>query len=304
MTSLQRCANPRRSPPGRDVQSWPRCAGHCECARCRLEAIARARPMRMRSVAPAMHAEWLPPAALPVAVLVLLFLGPGPNFLLALLSVFVLLAGCAMLWRPGEAPVFLFIFAYQWLQASARIFHANVKGVDVAAIAYADGQVTLATILSLIVLLALSLGFRLGMGPWQPQDARGCLLAGRDASVPLYFRLYAYAWLGATAAHSLAYFAPGLRQPLIAAAGLKWHSSGCLPTLRSSIRAEPELSAGGFRLRIRQRRRWLFRRFPDGLLRCHRGHGCGRNPDDGRAHRCRFCPLCSAAVSRCHLERP
>src|SRR5262249_31955031 len=80
--------------------------------------------------APARRAR-LPPATLPIAAALLLFGAAGPNFLLALLSIAVLIAGCLLLWRPGESPILLFTFAYPWLQGSVAIFHANLLGIDV-----------------------------------------------------------------------------------------------------------------------------------------------------------------------------
>src|SRR5262245_22637696 len=91
----------------------------------------------------------LPPATLPI-VLVLLALGAaGPNFHLALVSVAVLILGCVLLWRQGEPPILLFTFAYPWLQGSVAIFHANWLDLDVNDYAPYQGDMHSAIVMSL-----------------------------------------------------------------------------------------------------------------------------------------------------------
>lgn len=148
--------------------------------------------------------------------------GLGQNSPLAMLSTGVLLAGGALLWRPGEAPILLIVFVYQWLQASAQIFHANAKGVDVTVLSYAGGQVAYATVLSLLALLAMAVGLRAGAGPWCAQVGQSCRAMALRYETRKWFRLYAMAWVGGMAALTLARFIPGLSQPLLAAAALKW----------------------------------------------------------------------------------
>src|SRR5262249_31919833 len=82
----------------------------------------------------------LPPAMLPIAFALFLFGAAGPNLLLAPLSVAVLIAGCLLLWRPGEPPILLFTFAYPWLQGSVAIFHANWLGLNVTEYAPYRGE--------------------------------------------------------------------------------------------------------------------------------------------------------------------
>ena len=71
------------------------------------------------------------PAILLVAGGLFLIAGFGVNSLLAFFAIVVLVVGCILLWRPGEAPILLFVFGYQWLQASISVFHANWLGVRV-----------------------------------------------------------------------------------------------------------------------------------------------------------------------------
>jgi hypothetical protein len=152
----------------------------------------------------------------------LLLFGFGPNMLLALVAVLVLVAGSALLWRPGESPILLFIFGYQWLQASARIFHANVLGVHVVDLSYGGGQVAAASLLSLVALLVLAAGLRAGAGRWRVTDGQVCRAMVLTRDTKSWFQLYALASVGAAAALIMARYVPGLSQPLLAAATLKW----------------------------------------------------------------------------------
>ncbi len=146
----------------------------------------------------------------------------GPNALLAVFSIILLFLGSWLLWRPGESPILLFVFGYQWMQASTKIFHANWLNQDVAQVAPYGGDVQLAILLSLSGLAVLTLGMRLGAGPWTPENAM--LLRERATAFrPRYwFRLYAVALLAATLAQGVAWFVPGLTQPLLAVASIKW----------------------------------------------------------------------------------
>src|SRR5262245_15164181 len=69
------------------------------------------------------------PVILPAGILLFLLAGTGPNSLLAMGAILALVLGANLLWRPGESPIFLFIFALQWVQASTSIFQANAAAV-------------------------------------------------------------------------------------------------------------------------------------------------------------------------------
>lgn len=164
----------------------------------------------------------LPPAALAVAVALLVFAALGPNSVLAVLAVAVLFLGSWVLWRPGESPILLFVFGYQWLQASIKVFHANWQGADVATLAPYGGDVRLAIVLSLLGLAFLALGMRVGVGAWHPQDS-ALIRSNASRHGPQYwFQLYVVALLLAAFAQSTTWVIPGLSQPLIALASLKW----------------------------------------------------------------------------------
>lgn len=91
----------------------------------------------------------------------------GPNAPLALFSIAVLMIGIRLLWRPGESPILLYIFAYQWLQGSVKIFQGNFYGMALNDLPTFKGDFDLATLLSLIGLLMLTAGMRLGAGRWR-----------------------------------------------------------------------------------------------------------------------------------------
>ena len=164
----------------------------------------------------------LPPALLPFAVALLLIGGFGPNLLLALLSVTVLIAGSVLLWRPGESPILLFIFAYPWLQASVAVFHANWLAIDIGAHAPFPGDMYSAVVMSLAGLLALAVGMRLGAGPQRVEDAFALHETVLSQAMWRWFRLYAMAWALSFVALSFAWVMPGLTQPMLALAALRW----------------------------------------------------------------------------------
>lgn len=164
----------------------------------------------------------LPPAMLPAAVAVFLMAGIGINTHLALPAMIVLLAGGVLLWRPGETPILLFIFCYQWLQATISIFHANWLGLPVNAMSQYGADMEQAIILSLIGLVVLALGMRLGAGQWHRRDGAIARMQVSAQRTRAWFFLFGAAWLGATFAEWLARYFPGLSQPALAVASVKW----------------------------------------------------------------------------------
>lgn len=164
----------------------------------------------------------LPPATLPIAFALFLFGAAGPNFLLALLSVAVLIAGCLLLWRPGESPILLFTFAYPWLQGSVAIFHANWLGLNVTEYAPYTGDMSSAVLMSLAGLLTLAVGMRLGAGPRRTGDIYVLREMALSQPIQRWFRLYALAWAVSFVALSFAWIMPGLTQPVLALAGMRW----------------------------------------------------------------------------------
>jgi hypothetical protein len=164
----------------------------------------------------------LPPGALPGATIVFLLAGLGPNVFLAATALIVLLIGLALLWRPGESPVLLFLFAFPWLQASILIFHANWYGVTVAELSTVSGDLETAILLSLAGLLTVAIGIRLGAGAWRWQDAAEASMQARAVVFDRWLRPYLVAWAVSFTALAFAWVVPSLSQPMLALASLKW----------------------------------------------------------------------------------
>ena len=146
----------------------------------------------------------------------------GENSLLALLAVTVLGFGLALLWRPGVSPILMFVFSYQWLQVSLKIFQANFKGVPVDTLSQFGGPISGTIVLGLLGLLIFGFGMRLGAGP--PATKYAVVLQQDIATKPglYWFKLYMAALLIATVAQVGAKAIPGLSQPFLAVASLKW----------------------------------------------------------------------------------
>lgn len=162
-------------------------------------------------------------AATLIAGLLVLAAGSyGPDFGLALLAAVVLAIGIACLWRPGEAPVLLFVFLYHWVQGSMAIFQATFAGVPLDSYFPETSQASEATFLTLCALVAMAVGMRAGAGPIRHEqiwDARALA-----ASRPMrdWFVLYAASWcLGAVALYGVG-LAAGLAQIFYGIEALRW----------------------------------------------------------------------------------
>lgn len=146
----------------------------------------------------------------------------GVNSLLGLLAVSVLGLGIRVLWRPGLSPIFVFIFGYQWLQASTKIFQANLQGLTVEELAAFGGDVPMAIALSLVGLVFLLVGIRSGLGRETGWQAKALDAELRSKPTMFWFRCYAVALVAALMIQSVTYVIPALSQPLLALASLKW----------------------------------------------------------------------------------
>lgn len=145
----------------------------------------------------------------------------GPNTSLALGSIVVLFVGSALLWRPGEPPVLLLVFTFQWLQASTLVFLSNVRGVSLQE---ADpwGGATSATVLALLGLVTLAAGIRTAAG----QSFEGLhtltILQVQRSPKHVWFTAYVGAIALTWFATVLIELIPGLRQPLLVVQEIKW----------------------------------------------------------------------------------
>jgi hypothetical protein len=118
--------------------------------------------------------------------------------------------------------VLLFLFAFPWLQASVAIFHANWLGVGVAELPSFISEMQTAILLSLGGLLTVAVGIRLGAGAWRWQDGAEAGAQAYAVGFDRWLRLYLVAWAVSFTALACAWVIPGLTQPLLALASLKW----------------------------------------------------------------------------------
>lgn len=161
-------------------------------------------------------------ALLPIALLgmPIALLAPDPE--LAAGGIAILMAFFALLWRPGESPILLFIVVYQWVQVNAKTFYGALIGVKVASQPSYGGDVVLAIILGNAAVLSLALGLRFGCGQWRPGTRE--LGFQQSSSIPMkvWLQLYWLAWIVSAVASTVAWIVPGLTQVLLAFSGLRW----------------------------------------------------------------------------------
>lgn len=158
---------------------------------------------------------------LPLAILGILSF-TGPNTWLALYACFVLGVGVALLRRPGEPPILMFIFLYQWIQAAVGPFYGNLLDVPFDTLATNMGQNKLADFLQLTALLVLALAIRFAAG--RPMPALLPWVQAFVTARPLGFwlRIFVGAWIFSTACESLAWRSSGLEQVLLVLVEIKW----------------------------------------------------------------------------------
>jgi hypothetical protein len=174
-------------------------------------------PLRRAAVATLM-----PRFLLPLVALAYLSLGVGSNSLTALVAFGVLVSGFALLWRPGETPILLYGFVLQWIEASLSIFQANWQNRALSTLAIFGSDIELSTMLSLVGLLVLAIGMRVGAGRVYTAEVQLAWLTVRQRPPKIWFQFYCVTWIAASAAKSLALAVPELSQPLLALANLKW----------------------------------------------------------------------------------
>lgn len=149
----------------------------------------------------------------------------NPLLTVAALAVFPL--AIALSWRPGEPPVLAFVVAFHWLQATAKVFHANILGVDASELImypqlgqFAD--VETASWLTLAAVLVLAVGVRLAIHT-QERTGEGNLLREAEAfSIPRVFWAYLALSFGLTAFYGGLGFWSGYRQIILGVVQIKW----------------------------------------------------------------------------------
>lgn len=158
-----------------------------------------------------------------VAGALLLLGGPGPNASLALFAVTILVIGVALLWRPGESPILLFVFVYPWIQAAAPIFHANWLGLELADYPRVKGDIERSIVLTLLGLLCISAGMRLAAGRWDSRIGMRARALALSRPIAIWFKLYVQFTVVSVAVLAIGgVAAPGLMQIWLAIAALRW----------------------------------------------------------------------------------
>ena len=173
--------------------------------------------------------EWLPAInaarskmLLPggIALVVLAMASANPLLTLGSLALLVLLV--LLLWRPGEPPALLFAMGYHWMQASILVLYADFDGQALDTLGY-GAKVGEATWLTLAGVFTVALGMRLGAGRNYGAIAQASVTT--IASLLSVGRLFAACMAGivaSTLASRFAYVIPGLAQPILALALLRW----------------------------------------------------------------------------------
>jgi hypothetical protein len=159
---------------------------------------------------------------IPMAFVLFLAFGLGPNYQFALLACAVLIAGTFLLWRPGEPQILLFLFCLQWLQPTVTVFYANLRGLPLLEFMYDFPGIEFATTLVLLGLFFLALGIRLGAGRQQSLQIVRFHDAIRRIPPIRWLRLHLFMFVVSTVALLLAASVPELSQPLLALANFKW----------------------------------------------------------------------------------
>lgn len=125
-----------------------------------------------------------------------------------------------LLWRPGEPPVLLFAVGYQWVQVSAKIFHADLFGVPIEYLSESP-SVKAATWLSLAGLAVLAIGIWLVLRRLPPQGDR-LAESARHFDPARAFWLWAVSVVVTTLLSNVAWSVSSLTQILLALVGFKW----------------------------------------------------------------------------------
>lgn len=149
------------------------------------------------------------------------------NPLLTVASIAILPFLVALTWVPGEPPILPFVLGFQWIQATTRVFHADLVGAYVGDLvlypqfgAFAD--VETATWLSLVGLLVLAVGIRVATWTLAPPERAALIREAEEFSIPRAFWLYLATTFTATALVGSVGFMSGFKQILFAVEELKW----------------------------------------------------------------------------------
>ena len=146
----------------------------------------------------------------------------GPNTPLALLACLTLAAGIRLLWRPGEPPILLLIYVYQWIQTAIGLFYGNLLGLGVDHWAEHGGQHNQAILLTLIGLAVLALAMRLAIGPQAYGLSHRIRAVMLNIPLKSWAYIYAASWVFSQVCLLVAPMSKGLYQPLLFLSQFRW----------------------------------------------------------------------------------
>lgn len=172
----------------------------------------------------------------------------GPNRLLLLLAVVVLVGGLVATWRVAESQILTVLFLHQWLQAALLIFVANANEVSVRSYSVAGGDTRAGSLWALAAVFSLALGMRFGVGRKRPSDVAW---AAQLMAIPQrrIFWLYIVGLCIQALSILIMRAIPGLTQLMLPLAGLKWAAFfllSCVTLVNPRANRTPWLIAFGF----------------------------------------------------------
>lgn len=145
----------------------------------------------------------------------------GPNLAIGSVAIFTLLAGTVLLWRPGEVPVLLLTFWLGWFGSSVALIYCNISGIELQEFSQIYGGVDRATLCSLIGVLAMAIGMKIGRGKTGELAAEGRAVIVKQPT-EVWFRLYIIALCFSTAAAAAIWVVPGLSQIMVGFVAIKF----------------------------------------------------------------------------------
>lgn len=144
-----------------------------------------------------------------------------PNGLLTSVSVLMIPVLASLLWMRGEPPALLFACLTQWLQGSVAVLYTNWYGVSLQSV---SGGLPLARVawLSQIGILLLAIGMKLAVGRHRRGLRSEVENQTRLLSPGPLFVAYLIGFCFFLGLRKVADLVPGLSQPLLALAALRW----------------------------------------------------------------------------------
>lgn len=146
-------------------------------------------------------------------------LTPNPGLTVGGIAVVPILF--SLLWKAGEPPVLLFAAMFQWLQVFAPVLTANGQG-EVVGQANSLPQLVAAAWLSFAAIVAVAAGMWWGRGSGEIVDGRVLDAALTRLTSHRLTAAYLFTFVLGMVIRSIATRIPGLQQPLLPLASLRW----------------------------------------------------------------------------------